>query len=110
MHSIFAVECKYGRQIPKYCIVDTPTELNKEYVLLPSSKMDCLLWNCEDLGYDLGFLQKGMAQAQQYNEDKIPLLCLKPPYYRGFIMVMWKDDYLSFVKNGHRILDCNQDI
>ena len=97
-HKKFAIECKYGKQVPVYTRVKGPLELNREYYLIPSDCLGEIPVEVKDVGYNLEFLQRGMAQAQQYSEDKIPLLCLKPPYWNGFIMVFWKTDYLSLLK------------
>ena len=97
-HKTFAIECKYGKQVPGYTKVKTPIELNREYYLIPSACLGQIPTEVVDVGYDLEFLQRGMAQAQSYNEDKIPLLCLKPPNWKRFIMVFWKTDYLTLLK------------
>lgn len=107
IHGKFAIEAKYGRQVPKYCHVKVPTVLNEAYVLVPDKLWNGVYGRCRverSVGYDLEFLQKGLAQAQQYNLDKIPLLCLKPVRRRGFVMVLRMSDYLTLAQEGYSFL------
>jgi hypothetical protein len=57
----------------------------------------------KEVGYNLEFLQRGMAQAESYYEDKIPILCLKPNSWRGFVAVLWYDDYLSYLEKSNSL-------
>ena len=109
LHPRYGIECKYGKQVPGYCKVKEVTRLNDDYLLVPS---DCFgkrngKWEEKTVGYDLEFLQKGMAQAQSYDSEKIPVLCLKPQRWSGFVLCFWYADYvneyLSFFKELNRI-------
>jgi len=95
-HPYFAIEVKYGLQCPKWIAVKHPTS-NGEYDLIPSALWSWQLINkfeivCESRDE---FLRKGIAQALAYNPDKIPVLCLKPKGYRGFIICLRHKDYLK---------------
>lgn len=59
IHHLLAIECKYGKSIPKKAMV----------------------------GKCCKFLDKAFAQASAYNKDKIPMVCLKKPRMRGFIAI-----------------------
>jgi hypothetical protein len=98
IHPHFAIEVKYGKQIPKYCKVKQGVLLNGEYLLIPSGYIGkpTIGFDPVTVGYDLEFLQRGMAQAQSYDEDKLPILGLKPNRWVGFVIVIWYDDLFRF--------------
>ena len=103
IHAKYAIEVKQGNQIPKYCIVKEPviyTTVSDAYILFHSSDIDILEdrtsrgWliqtqeqkNCE-------FIEKAIEQARSYDRKKVPLVCLKPCYFRGLILVMHYSDW-----------------
>ena len=93
-HDTLAIECKYGLQVPKTVMVKYPTLYNDDLVLIPSKYLyDMLMCLVPKRGQTLKFVLRGMAQASKYNDDKIPVLCLKRPRVVGFVMCMWLDDF-----------------
>lgn len=99
-HPHFAIEVKYGKQCPKWCTVKHPTS-NGEFDLIPSNMWR---WGMPTDHFKIlcqtrdEFLRKGIAQALSYNPEKIPVLCLKPKGYRGFIVCLRHQDYLKGVE------------
>jgi len=101
-HQWFTIECKWGKQVPAYCNVKHPTS-NGEFDLIPS----CDVMQCKALNTKIPpnqfevqpikrdkFIQDGLAQALGYNPDKVPLLCVKPSRYIGFVIILRHSDYL----------------
>jgi hypothetical protein len=94
-HPYLAIEVKYGKQVPKWTHVKRPT-CNGEFVLIPSGMFS---WSILSFAFDdvvqrrEDFLWKGIAQAHAYSPGKVPMLCLKPPNFRGFVVVLRRDDY-----------------
>lgn len=97
IHDSLAIEVKYGRQIPKYARVDVPTKIGPLYLIPSDYRGEPLAW-VEGKRCDGKFLVDGMAQAESYNPDKLPLLCLKPRNRRGFVICFWYYDLSSFLK------------
>jgi len=58
-HILYSIECKYGKSIPNKALK----------------------------GKQCKFLDRAWEQAVGYNPDKIPLVCLKRPRMRGFIII-----------------------
>ena len=93
IHDKYNLECKYGRQVPKYLNVKVPTCLvvcDKSYMICPSSYLhelsvgDDVKWFLPRRKKSAKFLQEGLEQAEKYGEG-IPVLCVKPPRNIGFI-------------------------
>jgi hypothetical protein len=94
IHHKYSIECKYGKQVPKYCEVKSPTLINSQYALIPSKQFDSQ--QCFLLGKEIRstiFLTKAMIQSVKYNKKKIPLVALKRRGQRGFTVVMQAYDY-----------------
>lgn len=90
VHPHYSIEVKYGKQVPKYCIVKKPTMLkceDRNYKLMPSKFMNDTfhVYDYEECARDK-FLADCFWQARQYS-DKTPLVCMKPPRYHGFIII-----------------------
>ena len=93
----YVVECKYGKQVPKYLMVDVPTLLcvgKDKYYVLPNEFLNLkdgvirgwAIHTVQDRDEAL-FIQHGLAQARGYS-DKEPVLCVKRPRQRGFVAVV----------------------
>ena len=94
-HPKYAVEVKYGKQVPKWIgKIRQPVILNKVLVLFPlsSSSFDSAI---EIKRVKIRFLVDGMVQAHSYNIRKVPLFCMKPVSYRGIIGCLYLLDYLN---------------
>lgn len=99
-HVRFAVECKQGRQVPAYCSVKHPTS-NGEFDLIPSklirNGVTCKIppdkFKILPIKRDK-FIRDGIAQAFSYSPEKIPVLCVKPSHYQGFVLIFRHGDYL----------------
>ena len=63
-HPFFAIECKYGKCIPKKALE----------------------------GKKCRFLDKAFAQAKSYNPGKQPIVCLKTPRMKGFVAIVGYPD------------------
>ena len=91
IHPKYSIEVKYGKQIPKILRVRHPMVLQlglSRYTLEPSYNGLCHCWSYKKIGRNsLKFLEKAFDQAKRYNPTKKPLVCLKPPNYKGFIKV-----------------------
>ena len=104
IHKDFAIECKYGKQVPKYSLVSKP-EVKYPYILIPSKftlkpfgmggNNLLSMFDFREEKRRFKFLEKGINQALSYNPDKIPLLCFKAPNMRGFIYCMRYLDFFS---------------
>lgn len=94
-HPVFTIEVKYGAQVPRYCHVLSPTS-NGEYVLVPSAswgrRIQPEAFNQVRIGRDK-FIVNGLAQAYGYNPRMIPMLCVKPKRWYGFVIIMRESDY-----------------
>jgi len=111
-HPRLAIEVKQGKQIPSYLNAKFPTvirALAKSYVIYPAHKTQEMVdviksgnAHCFEtrVRKDAKFLLDGLRQASAYPENtgKIPILAMKPPRCRGFIVAMslydWFDLYL----------------
>ena len=105
IHPTYSIECKYGKQIPKYLQVDEPTKfvVGREYFRIyrvcPSEILHVengtLGFNYCPLKWKMKrkptaqFLCDAMEQAKDYNPTLKPLVCVKPKHWRGFV-VIWK--------------------
>ena len=104
IHPLYSIECKYGKQVPKYLSPSIPTELTvgqgrsrKRYRIIHSSRceMDGKLLYYKTLGWaqhkrkTCQFLKDAMEQAKRYNPTLTPLVCVKAPRRHGF-MCIWE--------------------
>lgn len=111
IHPRFAIEVKYGKQVPKYCCVAEPVILYDTkvglvcdaYVLFPSKDIGWMLKGVKPNSEFMksrscrcGFIEAGIAQARAYNKDKVPVLCVKAKNMRNFVLVMQYGDWLAF--------------
>lgn len=102
-HPIYSIECKYGKQVPKYLMVDYTCgfvvgtkKSHTLYVLIPSHEIevsDILAISMRGFVGLLSkrkaeFIRRGLAQAKGYGGNGIPLLCVKRPYQRGFVAIL----------------------
>ena len=92
LHKKYSIECKYGKQVPAYCNVSYPTYLytkGHRYLLTPSDYIGrpVLCFDREDRNIRGEFLEKAFRQARQYAPKKQPIVCVKPRYRRGFVMI-----------------------
>ena len=101
-HPTLAIECKYGKSIPKYTIPNGPvTILNKTYMLINSA--DLTHFGSYETTHrqkpSVEFIEKGIAQALSYPQCalKTPLMALKPPRYQGFIIILRLSDIPLFL-------------
>ena len=96
LHPRYALEVKYGNQVPAYCCVKILTS-NGEYDLIPSSQWS---WGIPPRRFKIQritrdqFIVDGLAQACGYNPKKIPMLCVKAKGMQGFVIILRHSDYL----------------
>ena len=88
IHGLYSIEVKYGKQIPKYCLIERPTLLvtNGSCYALRHSK-DHRVRKVKVEVKSTVFLDKAFEQAKGYAPDKLPLVCLKARGMHGFIVV-----------------------
>ena len=100
-HTVFAIEVKYGKQIPKWVgRVKLPVFVDGVFILFRLSSMSQAHMATEiKRSKGLGFLIKGLEQARSYG-NKIPILCMKPPQYRDLIGCMYITDWVLLVLNN----------
>jgi hypothetical protein len=95
-HPRYAIEVKYGKQVPKYAGVTRLTS-NGEYDLIPSWMW---IWGIPAKRFLIQritrdqFIVDGLAQAHSYHDKKIPMLCVKPARFHGFVIIMRHSDYM----------------
>lgn len=92
IHDKYSIECKYGKQIPKYCNVKHPTLLytkNHQYELVPDDMYpnNFIVYDRIDKNIDAQFLEEAFEQARQYDETKEAIVCVKPRSKKGFIII-----------------------
>jgi len=94
-HMVFAIEVKYGKQIPKFVrSVGNNLVIYGDIALFPlgaisSMSLKSLPIKKEKRTKGLGFLLRGLEQALSYSPNRVPLLCLKPDGYRGMVGCMY---------------------
>jgi len=86
VHPRYSIECKYGKQVPRYMCVTKPTLLNKRWVLYPSGWPDVSLQFESLARKECKFLELGMNQAKRYDPTKEPILCVKGKGMHGFVI------------------------
>ena len=88
IHHKYTFEVKYGKQIPKCLAVDMPTifiSKGKRYWASTSLCLLPLAWYKKKKR--IKFLDDAMEQARGYRGDRIPVVCLKPVRFRGFVFI-----------------------
>lgn len=104
IHPLYSIEVKWGKQIPTCLSVRVPTKLYTEkgvYCMAPSKFFDArfIKWRWTPpsiVGWvrkrriRMQFLEDAMDQARQYNDELMPLVCVKPKGRHGFIII-WED-------------------
>lgn len=102
IHDTYAIECKYGKQVPAYCRVKSPVVYyypnGEAFLLFPEKDcwvMDDKDWHLPLKRRDCGFVKLGLTQARGYDPKKIPILCMKSPGMRGFVIGMYYMDWYS---------------
>lgn len=99
LHPTLAIECKYGNQVPKSLRVSAPTRFmsnGKPIIGFPAGELkknNTVFEDCEK--HCMKFCIDGLVQAMSYEEcaGKLPVLCLKAPRMRGFVVVCSEGDY-----------------
>lgn len=93
IHPVYSIECKWGKQVPKYLSYNVPYYIKsgkKSYLVSPSSTCHIIssvvfpvvrVKSCK-------FLECAMNQAKKYNPALIPVVCVKPKGMRGFNIVL----------------------
>ena len=116
IHKDFAIECKYGKQIPKWVqYKGFPITVNKKYVIITMSdlisqiRMNTGVFYTET-GVRTKFVDNAINQALGYDSSKkkIPLIAMKPPRYRGVIFCVRLRDFERFKNRIGRQLRMQQ--
>jgi len=101
IHPTLSVEVKYGKQVPRSCIVKNPTFLG-DYFILPWKGRYFPTVIARDTK-KIKWLDRCLRQAVNYASFKIPVVALKPNGYRGIILVCYRWDrgrMLKEIKGG----------
>ena len=88
IHPTYTFEVKYGKQIPKTLAIDVPTIITsngKRYYCTLSRCLLPMAWHRKKKS--VKFLDKAMEQARNYRADRIPVVCVKPDRFRGFVFI-----------------------
>ena len=95
LHPTLSIECKYGKQIPKYLMPSEPTLLTTKrgkYVVSHSSELECTDRNPTQYVFGAGkFIDEAMDQARSYNPTLMPMVCVKGRSKTGFWIVREHD-------------------
>ena len=96
-HTKYAVEVKYGLQVPVWVRkIKEPILVNDLVVLFPLSSFASRSFSeAKSIKKKIKFIIDGMIQASSYNPTKVPLLCLKGPRQIGVVGCMYVMDYLG---------------
>jgi hypothetical protein len=98
-HTKYAIEVKYGKQVPEWIgKIKGPVLVNGLLILWPISETSGparFESSTEIVRKKIGFLVDGMIQAHQYSPEKRPLLFMKRPRQVGFTACMYILDYLD---------------
>ncbi len=99
LHDQLALECKYGKQVPKYLVPDVPVLFSvgdRSFILSPGTDLlevdGKRVLNVGLLGLvprkrkNATFLTKALEQAANYAPDKTPVACFKRPNMHGFVV------------------------
>lgn len=110
LHKKFAIEVKYGKQVPKWVVNVKPLVcFNDEFDFVVISSKDINKGKTyKVVRKRVKFVMDGLSQALQYDKSKkkkIPLLCLKPTRYRGIIFCVMLRHYGAFKKLVSSLLE-----
>jgi hypothetical protein len=114
IHPTLALECKYGKQVPKYLCVDRPVCYQvgeKNYFVSPVALLGSELGLSFQRG-EVKFLSNGLKQAGDYPENmgKIPVLCVKKPRQHGFVIAFdCGVDEIKRALKTEKKEDCDED-
>ena len=93
-HPVYSIEVKWGKQVPKYLAVKTPCILRlkdcrRTFFLTPAKYWADKEWWIRGLKTrkEGAFLLDALTQAARYNVAKIPLVCVKPNRFNGFVII-----------------------
>ena len=90
-HNKYSIECKYGNQIPGYLAsISKPTSMGVDYVAYPFGDLGTQIKEGRQGRFK--FLKDGIRQAESYNA-LIPVLCVKRPNQRGFVVAVRLKDW-----------------
>ena len=78
------IECKWGKQVPKF-FGDAPFMFG-DYVVLTEAARTGKIGRRKPQA--LVFVGRGLTQAFNYDQRKIPVLCVKRPGMKGFRVIM----------------------
>ena len=94
IHPMYAIEVKYGKQIPKW-VVSRCMTVNERYILFPLEYLPryglaglislASQWPVRVFKSKTKFIEDGLRQALSYREHGIALLCMKRPRMRGVV-------------------------
>ena len=101
IHKYYSIEVKYGKQVPKCISPELPTKLTVggiTYCVVPSRwlTVEDGLMTCKNKWWvykerkGCKFLENALEQAERYNPDLMPIVCVKPRGRHGFIAI-WED-------------------
>jgi hypothetical protein len=93
IHPSLSIECKYGKQVPKYLmpaettILTTLTTQLTRYVIVHSSVFPDRIKPTQWIFGKGKFLEEAMDQARRYNPTLKPIVCVKGRYSSGFWII-----------------------
>ena len=90
IHPSLSIECKYGKQVPKYLMPDKTTILTvglSQYVIVHSSVFPDPIVPTQFIFGKAVFLEDAMEQARRYNPTLKPIVCVKGRYSSGFWII-----------------------
>ena len=105
IHPFYSIECKYGGQVPAYLSPRHPTLLTVDsgcFWVIPSSYCEIIDGNVLKINTDSYlknekntsvFLDKAMEQAKRYNPTLKPIVCVKPKFWKGFVVVLEVEEF-----------------
>ena len=94
IHPSLSIECKYGKQVPKYLMPDEPTILHTmvagklaRFLVVHSSELGSPI-NPTQHAFGRGrFLEEAIGQARRYNPTLKPIVCVKGRSKAGFWVI-----------------------
>ena len=94
-HTDYAIEVKYGGQVPKWVAdVKRPVILNDGLVLFKVGSGYCG-WVMDTIYKKCKFIEDGLKQASSYNPTKPALLVMKRRGQRGMVGCMYLTDWTT---------------
>lgn len=98
-HTRYAIEVKYGKQVPEWVgKIKGPVLVNGLLILFPlgSSSSGPAFEDAKAIyRKKIGFIIDGMIQAHGYTPEKRPLLLMKRPRQQGLTACMYILDYMN---------------